>query len=283
MRNVSQHTVGDFLRPDGYARPARSALLRERAVVAEVGRYALRQVSATAARRTLPYVDRAPERAEEPVLLVPGFLAGDGTLGLMSRSLRQAGHRTYRSRMRANIGCTLDAAAHVEQRLEQIADRRESRVRLVGHSLGGMIARGVAARRPDLVSGVITLGSPVMAPGAHHGCLSVGVDLLVRLTRAGVPGLMTEDCVAGECAREGFEQARTPLAVDVDFAAVWSRRDGFVDPRACIDPEAAAFEVTASHVGMMMDPRTIDVVLAQLRTPTPRPTSVVEVDRGEVA
>ena len=39
---------------------------------------------------------------------------------------------------------------------------------IVGHSLGGMLARGLAVRRPDLVSGIITMGSPMLAPGAHH-------------------------------------------------------------------------------------------------------------------
>ena len=33
-------------------------------------------------------------------------------------------------------------------------------------------------------------------PGAHHRTLTASVDVLVRLSRAGVPGLMSEDCVA---------------------------------------------------------------------------------------
>ena len=60
-------------------------------------------------------------------------------------------------------------------------------MRVVGHSLGGMLARGVAARRPDLVSGIVTMGSPMLAPGAHHASLARSVDLLVRLNRAGIP------------------------------------------------------------------------------------------------
>jgi pimeloyl-ACP methyl ester carboxylesterase len=203
----------------------------------------------------------------------------------MARTLRQHGHRTYRSTIHANIGCTLAAAAKVEARVEEIAERRGSRVRIVGHSLGGMIARGVAARRPDLVSGIVTLGSPVLAPAAHHGSLTAGVDMLVRLSRAGVPGLMAEDCVAGECARESFTQARLPLADDVWFAALYSLRDGFVDPRACIDPEATPHEVSASHFGMAFDPAVIDVVVEALRDPQPRTVAalVPVVLRGGLA
>jgi pimeloyl-ACP methyl ester carboxylesterase len=215
------------------------------------------------------------------VLLVPGFLAGDSSLALMGLALRREGLRTYRSRIRANVGCTLDAAALLEMRLESIAARRGTKVRIVGHSLGGMLARGVAARRPDLVSGIVTMGSPVLAPAAHHVTLSASVDVLVRLSRAGMPRLMSEDCVGGACARQSFEEGRSPLPAGVRFTAVYSRRDGVVDWRACIDPAAEAVEVTASHVGMAVDPRVIDVVLAALR-PRAEP-SAVEVDRGEIA
>ena len=157
-----------------------------------------------------PVRRRAPRRGE-PVVLVPGFLAGDVTLRLMAGVLRRAGYRTYRSQIHANVGCTLVAAAQLEARLEAIALRRGCRVRIVGHSLGGMLARGLAVRRPDLVSGIVTLGSPMLAPAAHHASLTASVDVLVRLSRAGVPGLMAEDCVAGGCARQSFDESRRPV------------------------------------------------------------------------
>src|SRR4029453_887622 len=115
------------------------------------------------------------------------------------------GFRTYRSHMHANVGCTLTATALLESRLESIAIKRGSRVQIVGHSLGGMLARGLAVRRPDLVAGIVTLGSPMLAPGAHHWTLTKSVEMLLRLSRAGLPGLMSEDCVAGDCARQSFE------------------------------------------------------------------------------
>ena len=94
------------------------------------------------------------------MLLVPGFLAGDGTLRFMAGALRRQGFRTYRSHIHANVGCTLNAAAQLEGRLESIAQRRGSRVQIVGHSLGGMLARGLAVRRPDLISGRRHPGQP---------------------------------------------------------------------------------------------------------------------------
>ncbi|MEO5662425.1 MAG: alpha/beta fold hydrolase [Nocardioides sp.] len=276
---MSPNIVADFLLPDGFDRPRAHAVINEGRVIGEAGRYAWEAMTHRGERRHAPYATRAPVRDDEPVLLVPGFMAGDGTLALMRRALQQQGLRTYRSHIRANVGCTLNVAAQMEMRLESIAQRRGSKVRIVGHSLGGMLARGVAARRPDLVSGLVTMGSPMLAPGAHHVSLSASVAMLVRLSRAGFPGLMSEDCVAGACARQSFDDGRAPLADTIAFTSIYSRCDGIVDWRACIDPGAVPLEVLASHVGMALDPRVIAAVTRALRPAV----SVVEVDRGEIA
>ncbi len=249
-------TAGGFLLPEGFVRPPVAALLQEASVVAESARYALRP------RRPRPVARR---RHPEPVLLVPGFFAGDLTLAALAGALRAGGFRTYRSLIGLNVGCTLAATAELEKRLEGVVHRRGSPAYVVGHSLGGMLARGLASRRPDLVAGLVTLGSPMLAPGAHHLSLAAGVDLLVRLSRAGLPGLMGADCVAGDCARESFDASRLPLGEETRFTAVYSRRDGVVDWRACLDPQADPVEVSASHVGMAVDPRVHAEVLRALR------------------
>src|SRR5262245_26657042 len=41
-----------------------------------------------------------------PVLLIPGFLAGDGSLGLMANWLRRTGHRPRGAGMLANVDCS---------------------------------------------------------------------------------------------------------------------------------------------------------------------------------
>lgn len=265
MRVVSTTPLASFLLPDGFAAPSVAAVRHEARVVGELGRYALRAVGEHRSRRDTPYAGRRARRAGDPVILVPGFLAGDGSLSLMARSLRRQGFRVYRSHIHANVGCTLNAAAQLESRLESIAIRRDTRVQIVGHSLGGMLARGLAVRRPDLVSGIVTMGSPMLAPAAHHLALTLSIETLVRLSSAGVPGLMAAECVGGSCARESFAESRSPVPGDVAFTALYSRHDGIVDWRACIDPEATAVEVAASHLGMAVDPRVVDQVVAALR------------------
>ncbi|MBM7518883.1 lipase family alpha/beta hydrolase [Nocardioides nitrophenolicus] len=266
------NTLAPWLLPDGYGRPALAALLREGSLVTEAGRFAARRGATRRVRRRTPLAGRSATRVAEPVLLIPGFLAGDWTLTAMAAELRARGFRTYRSHIHANVGCTLGSALALEQRLEQIAERRDARVQIVGHSLGGMIARGLAARRPDLVAGIVTMGSPMRAPAAHHAVLTRGVRVLNRLADAGVPGLMSEDCVAGECAHLSFTESQQPLRADVAMTNIYSRRDGIVDWRACIDPAGHAVEVRASHIGMALDPRVMDVVAGALVVPDVRRT-----------
>jgi pimeloyl-ACP methyl ester carboxylesterase len=257
--SLSPRGVADFLVPEGYAAPHPGAMLREATVVAEAGRHAWERLGRRISGHH-PYAGHSATRDVDPVVLVPGFLAGDASLALMSRALRERGHRTYRSHIHANVGCTVRAADELEGRIEAIVARRGRRVRIVGHSLGGMLARGLAVRRPDLIAGIVTLGSPMLAPGAHHASLARSLDALVRLSRAGVPGLMALDCVAGDCARASFAESRLPVPAGVDFTAIYSRRDGIVDWRACVDPLATPVEVRSSHLGMAVDPSVVRAV-----------------------
>ena len=198
------------------------------------------------------------------MLLIPGFMAGDSTLAPMAKMLRGAGYRTYRSHIHVNSGCTREAADRLEHRIESIVLRRGRKVSIVGHSLGGMLARGLAARRPDLIAGIVSMGSPMLAPGAVHNILAWDAEMLTRLTRAGFGGLMSEDCIAGDCARASFEETHAPIDDSVGFTAIYSQRDGIVDWRACIDPAAVPVEVTASHCGMAIDPLVFDAVRTAL-------------------
>jgi pimeloyl-ACP methyl ester carboxylesterase len=214
-----------FLCPPGYAGPrGLRAIAREGSAVTEAARFVGRSTRDRLARRDTPYATRSPQPGQAPVVLVPGFMAGDGSLGLMARHLRRIGNRTYRSTMHANVGCTQDASDSLERRIEAIALKRDRKVTIVGHSLGGLLARGVAARRPDLVDQIVTLGSPLLAPGAAHQLLLLDLALLVRLQRLGLGRVMGADCTSGDCARLSWEQATAPLHKAVGFTSVFSRR-----------------------------------------------------------
>ncbi|HET6625133.1 MAG TPA: alpha/beta fold hydrolase [Nocardioidaceae bacterium] len=252
--------LGAFLCPPGYAGPSGlRAIVREGSAVLEAARF-VRRTAGERLRGSTSYASAHPVPACDPVVLVPGFMAGDATLLVMSRHLRRRGYRTYRSTMRANVGCTQEASCALERRIEAIAIRRERKVTIVGHSLGGLLARGVATRRPDLVEGIITMGSPMLAPGAVHPVLAFDLAVVIALRRAGLGALMGADCTSGDCARLSWEQSQEPLPKGVAFTSIFSRRDGVVDWRSCLDPAAEAVEVCTSHLGMAIDPTVLDVV-----------------------
>jgi triacylglycerol lipase len=275
--------LGTFLLPPGYQGPVGvRALAREASAVVEAGRLLRRSRSDRRTRAGLPYAGSHHVTASDPVLLIPGFMAGDPTLRAMSSFLKHQGFRTYRSQIHVNVGCTREAGDRLERRLEAIAIRRDRKVSIVGHSLGGMLARGLAARRPDLVEGIVSMGSPVLAPGAIHKVLAWDAEMLARLTRVGFRGMMGSDCFGGECARLSFEESKLPLDPDVAFTAIYSKRDGIVDWRACLDPAAEHVEVRTSHVGMAVDPVVMEHVLAALREQQVRRASRQEAPADEV-
>ena len=257
--------LGAFLCPPGYAGPSGvRAIARESSTVVEAARLVRRTAEDRVRRRRTPYASANPLRSVEPVVLVPGFMAGDSSLSLMLGHLRRLGYRTYRSTMHANVGCTQEASHALERRIEAITIKRERRVTIVGHSLGGLLARGVAVRRPDLVEGIITMGSPLLAPGAIHSVLAFDLAVVIALRRAGLGRMMGDACTSGDCARLSWEQSRQDLHPSVQFTSVFSRRDGVIDWRGCLDPAARTVEVATSHLGMAFDPVVFDVVAGAL-------------------
>ena len=62
-----------------------------------------------------------PEGDGRGVMLIPGFLAGDGSLGDDDAWLRGAGWHTKRAGIRANVACSEGACAKLEERLEGLA------------------------------------------------------------------------------------------------------------------------------------------------------------------
>ena len=183
-----------------------------------------------------------------PVLLIPGFLAGDGSLATMARWLRANGYRTQRAGIRANVDCSAGACTRLEARLEAFAEASGETVALIGQSRGGTFARALAARRPDLVSGIVTLGAPTVSQLRIHPVVLAQVGVIGALGSVRIPGMLRLSCLRGECCRDFRDECVRP--VEVPYTALYSRTDGIVDWRSCLDPHAELVEVRASHLGM---------------------------------
>jgi triacylglycerol lipase len=203
-----------------------------------------------------------------PVLLVPGFLAGDDSLALMTRWLRRAGYHTRKAGLRANVGCSAEIAERLEDRLEELVDRQGQRAAIVGQSRGGTLARVLAKRRPDLLSGVVTLGTPHVQPLAVHPLVGLQLVAVGALGTLGAPGLFSRSCLSGDCCAAFWDEAAAPLPRRIGFVSVYSRSDGIVDWSACLAPGARHVEIRASHIGMAVNAaayRAIGDALASFR------------------
>jgi triacylglycerol lipase len=188
--------------------------------------------------------------AGRPVLLVPGFLAGDGSLAMMTGWLRRSGFHARRTGIRMNVDCSSAALRAMELRLEAIVQTRGRPAAIVGQSRGGTLARALAVRRPELVDTVVTLGAPQLEPLAVHPLVLLQVGAVGALGTLGIKGLFTRSCWDGECCedfRASFEQ---PFPDGIRYVSIYSRSDGIVDWRACLDPAAEHVEIEASHIGM---------------------------------
>ena len=186
-----------------------------------------------------------------PVLLIPGFLAGDGSLSMMAGWLKRTGYRPSRAGIVANVNCAGVLLPRLEERLERLVELQGRRAAVVGQSRGGTLAKVLAKRRPDLVSGVVALGSPQVDPLAVHPLIRLQVEAVSRLGSLGAPGLFKRSCLQGDCCSAFWEDLAGPLAAGIPLVSVYSKSDGVVDWRSCLDPHATELvEIRASHCGM---------------------------------
>jgi triacylglycerol lipase len=223
-----------------------------------------------------------PHGDGNPVMLIPGFLAGDPSLGLMAQWLKRIGYRPCRAGIRANVDCAARALERLETQLERHAERHGRKVTIIGHSRGGTMARVLAVRRPDLLDGVVCLGSPLKDQLAIHPLVHAQVKAVALLGTLGTRGLFSYNCNSTCCASVE-EQLAAPFPEGVRFASVYSCSDGVVDWRACLDPAARHIEVDSTHVGMAVNPAVFYVLSRLLAPPEASVAPVAEPDAGLAA
>jgi pimeloyl-ACP methyl ester carboxylesterase len=195
-----------------------------------------------------------------PVMLIPGFLAGDTSLSVMAGWLDRMGHRPHRSGIACNVGCSDRALDALEARAERIAGDAGRPLALIGHSRGGHFAKALGHRRPDLVSRVIALGSG----------LDTAFDISIP-TRAAVAAVrwvhvQTTDrvakngCFTDTCRCRFTQDFAGEFPASVPLVSIYSRGDGVVWWEACTVPYAQNVEVTGSHIGLAYNRKAYRVI-----------------------
>jgi pimeloyl-ACP methyl ester carboxylesterase len=163
-------------------------------------------------RSTLPAPADLPQGAGLPVLVIPAFLTADGYTRRLRAFLGQCGFRAFGWELGRNWGPTPRVLAGLERRFDLLA-ARHGPVALVGISLGGLLARDLAHRRPGHVAHVVTVASPFRLPTASL------LEPLVRL-----------------CARRYSNEidiARLATPLPMPSTMLYTRDDGIVPPEDC--------------------------------------------------
>jgi pimeloyl-ACP methyl ester carboxylesterase len=199
-----------------------------------------------------PWLLSAPRGDGHAVIVYPGLLASDLTTRPMRRLLRTLGHDARGWEQGRNNGARSGVLDQALQRVRTVREQTGRTVSLVGWSLGGLYARELAKMAPDAVRIVVTLGSPFTGPrDASHARRAY--EWLQR---------------GRAQSHHRYEDLRTPPPVPT--TSIYTRTDGIVAWQCSVQtpgPTAENIEVTASHVGLGVNPLALYALADRLAQP----------------
>ncbi|MDP2720655.1 MAG: alpha/beta fold hydrolase [bacterium] len=204
-----------------------------------------------------------PKGNAKPVILIPGFLGNDTYLIELFLWLQRIGYQPSMSRMGRNAECPDLLTEKLLETVYAVVAQTGRKVALIGHSLGGTLARSVAARKPDLVDQVITLGSPIRSIRAHPLVLAIAriVKFRIDMGRYRQPSCFTRGC--GCTFVQSLTEVSLPKTIDV--VAVYTKTDGVVRWQSCVQEDSDRnMEVPGTHCGLAFNPATYKIIASEL-------------------
>ncbi|HSG91889.1 MAG TPA: alpha/beta hydrolase [Pseudomonadales bacterium] len=203
-----------------------------------------------------PRLGRLPRGAGRPVIVCPGYSGDDGSTLALRTVLARLGHDVEGWGLGRNVRDVPETIERLAARVQAVAEAKGDRVAVVGWSLGGYLAREAARERPHAVRRVVTLGSPIIGGPKYTQLAPLyrarGVDL---------------DAIE----RQVGEREAAPIMAPV--TAIYSRLDGIVAWRACIDADERVtehVEVRTTHLGLGFSSAVFAIVAERLARPDVR-------------
>lgn len=204
--------------------------------------------SSTRLTGELPALAALPKGDGHAVLVIPALFSCDRLTRGFRAVLTGLGYVAEGWGAGINFGPTQASWAHLAARLLALAARSGSPISLVGHSLGGVMARALASEHPALVRRVITICSPFRLPTASP--LAPAYRFLSRWHVA--------------------DEILLPRLIEpppVPTTAIYSPRDGVVAWSSCVDRPGQFREnvmVDGRHSTMLANPKAISIVAERL-------------------
>ncbi len=184
------------------------------------------------------------------VITVPGFMGSDSYLVELRWWLRRIGYRPYSSQIGRNADCLNELVQRLCETLDVATSETGRKVHLVGHSLGGILARGAARLRHDQVASVTTMGSPFRGVRSHPMVLRMGDAVRERVRRERGDEVRPH-CFSGQCDCPFVMASTLGVPEDIPELALYTKTDGVVAWRFCIHSDPTKnLEVKGTHCGL---------------------------------
>ena len=211
-----------------------------------------------------------PHGQGRPVLLIPGFLGGDWTLLILAGWLNRIGYHTYFSGIHWNVDCPNRTGERLRWRLEHIIKETGKPVSVIGHSLGGTLARFLGANFPEKIRQVVALGSP-LNPSMRIHPLALRAFHMLRPIR-----LLTDRtapaCGSAQCPCQFARTAFSSLPEGVRLTSIFTKQDEIVRWEMSMDPQGDNREVSGGHIGLIVNREVYRVLAYRLAAEQAHPT-----------
>ena len=207
----------------------------------------------------VPHADRSG------VVIIPGFLGTDLYLTELHGWLGRIGYRPYFSGIGINADCpNLLVQRRVNETIKRALDETAGKIHVIGHSLGGVIARSIAGDRPKDVASVITLASPIRGTVVNRAVIHAAEAVRLRILQEHGDGVLPH-CYTGRCTCSFIDSLRRDVPDSMFETAIYTRHDGLIDWRYCMtnNPDND-FEVPGTHIGMAFNPTAYSIIAKRL-------------------
>ena len=203
------------------------------------------------------------------VVVIPGFLGTDLYVTHLHSWLERIGYRAYLSGIGLNAECpNLLIRYRLAATIEKAIEETGRKIHLIGHSLGGIIARSVASQRPKDVASVITLAAPVRGTVMHPSIVRAANVVRSQILNQHGPGVLP-DCYTPRCTCDFLSSLRCTLPASIAETAIYTKDDGIVDWRYCRTGDSDVdFEVPGTHVGLVFNPSVYTIIAERLAEAT---------------
>lgn len=192
-----------------------------------------------------------PDGDKHPILVLPGFMANDGSTRPLRSFLKTCGYTPYAWGLGINLGETV-SIDRIVATAEKIFEEKGEKLSIIGWSLGGVYAREVARRIPNKIRQVITLGSPFGGLFEKSNAKWLH-EFLHGNAHEDVPNDLLKNIL---------------IPPPVPLTAVYSKGDGIVSWKYCMEVVESDLiqnvQVTGSHIGLGHNPASLYCVGMQL-------------------